>query len=449
MAEFKAPNQALFVRSSPGRRTSAFAFDLRMSAERAEQIRSAAIAALLIAGAFNHYTLEVAGLHVKAEHVIVPLLLIALVWSARRTGQFAALKAFWWLAPFILAMLLSSALNSPDRQASLRYTLMVTVVVSAAPVIYWLVNTTQRLRWAVRLLMALGVLEAALAFAGLVAWWFGSDFATQRGLGGIRVPYGSLWEANFLGSFLAASAMLLLSNLLAGVSKRERYVLAGALAFVLSALGLSLARISWAATMGIGILVVAAYRQLQRRQPTTLPSWGRGARMAGVALAAALLFLLVIAPALFPDTARSIAARVNPSYFDPGRDPSLTIRINLAAQALDGVMAHPLIGNGTGSFGLGHTSATGESGWISNLELHLLYDGGIIGLTSVLGGLVVLMWRAGRALYTQSEAARRPEIIGLLAALMVILLTYQSTEGSWLAFTWVYVGLLARASEEA
>ncbi|MEP6776404.1 MAG: hypothetical protein ABJA50_12485, partial [Chloroflexota bacterium] len=101
---------------------------------------------------------------------------------------------------------------------------------------------------------------------------------------------------------------------------------------------------------------------------------------------------------------------------------------------------------GAGSFAVGHEDARGNPGWLSNLEFHVVYDSGLIGLALWFVGIGGMIWAAARKLLRNAEShSMRWVTLGLLGALAALLMAFQVTEGSWLAFPWVYVGLLASA----
>jgi O-antigen ligase len=144
---------------------------------------------------------------------------------------------------------------------------------------------------------------------------------------------------------------------------------------------------------------------------------------------------------------QTLLARGNLAALQTQADPSVQVRAGGASQALPGLAAHPLLGNGAGSFGMAHQDDQGAPGWLSNLELHLWYDSGLLGLGAValgLGALGRAGWRG--ALHTPAVPPDlRAAMLGLIGAGVALLVAYQATEGSWMAFSWVYVGLLARA----
>ncbi|MGI8588354.1 MAG: hypothetical protein ACR2M0_11825 [Chloroflexia bacterium] len=418
--------------------------------------RRVGLLGLLASATVDHWTLTVAGLHVKPEHVVcLGLLIVAAFsspWTSRLRGErrlTGARALFLSMLVYLVALLTASLLNAPDKTAALRHTALVALVASAGPLVYWLADTPSRLRFAVRLMIGLGVLEAGLIFLVLGADLLGASFGIQPGLGGLPVPFGTLWEANILGSYLAAAGMLLTVMLVGRWKRRQQYLAATGLALLLAALALSLARTAWVGfVVGAGVGVGCWVSGVGRRRSGA--GKVRGLFLIGLAGLAALLFLLGPGSALFPRTVGSVFARVDPRFFSLAGDPSLNHRADTARLALDGILAHPLIGNGAGSYGDAHPATGNLEGWISNLELHLLYDSGVIGAGALLVGLGMLgrgAWRMLRRPSVSPEEDLRVEVIALVGALVALLTAFQATEGTWLAFSWVYVGLLARAVE--
>jgi O-antigen ligase len=300
----------------------------------------------------------------------------------------------------------------------------------------------------VEVLVWLAAAEATLIFISLALAWIGVQFGAQPGRGGIPVPNGTLWEPNLLGSYLAAGGVLALSSLLSTVSGKQAGGLAGAFAVILSALGLSLARGAWlgfaagVVLLGVGLVVL----RLRGAQP--LGTLRRNIVLAVLAASTAGLFLTVIAPAFFPGTSAGLGSRLNVWGYDPQSDPSVRARFDTVQQALPDIWAQPVIGHGAGSFGLSHQDDKGNAGWIANLELHVLYDSGILGLACWVAGFAGLAWAAWRFVRMQpfdGEDDLAWTTLGLLGAVAALLVAFQATEGSWLAFPWVYLGLLVVA----
>ncbi|HUS15278.1 MAG TPA: O-antigen ligase family protein [Chloroflexia bacterium] len=411
-------------------------------------LRMAALIALLVAVTLNRYTLPLGGLHVKLEHVVLGALLVVAAWQVvRRRGTAQLVRGpLLWIIPYVGVTGLASAVNAPNPGLGLRYTGLIALVAAGAGLVYWLANTRTRLVIATRWLAGLGVVEAVATFGGLVAAWFWIPVATQPGRGETLVPFGTLWEPNILGSYLAAASGLLLAFLLAAPSARRAAMLALGLVLVLAALALSLARAAWAGAALGALVVLAGYAWHRWATRVPLPHVRRNLTAAAVAGMLALLFLGVVAPFLFPATVKGVFSRVDLTAYDPRVDPSVQKRVDSAAQALDAIRAHPILGNGAGSYGMSHVDPRGAPGWLANLELHLWHDSGLLGLVLVLGGLAWLTWRALRTLGRAPPGGEFPAVtIGLLAAGAGLLVAFQATEATWLGYPWVYVGLLARA----
>lgn len=446
-------NQAIDSPANSGCLTLPFAHALQPA--RIATLRALALGTLLASVTLDHYTLDVAGFHVKAEHAVILALIAVMIctpaygmakdsqgWSWRRliTSPLA------WIAPYVGVTLLASLFNALDWALGVRHTAMIALIASGAWLAYRLTDSPQSFRLAVKLTVAFGLLEAAYTFLVLAASRFGSTLGAQPGNGKIVVPYGTLWEPNILGSYLAASGVLLLAALITARNRRVQAGLTAGLGFILAALGLSLARAAWLGFAAGALVVLLSYAWLVRSKKDALVEWRRAILLMMIAVVGAVAFLGGVAPTIFPTTAQGILVRINPNWYDPAKDPSVRERVDIANGALDGIAAHPIIGNGAGSYGMIHTGAGDAQGWISNLELHILYDSGVLGLSTLLFGLGLMVRRAWRAINSSSNTPDlRPQIVGLLGALAVLLVAFQATEGTWLAFTWVYIGLLARA----
>jgi O-antigen ligase len=411
-------------------------------------LRTWALGAVTLAVTLNRYTFDIAGARIKLEHLVFALLLVLGVIRYLTTLNPPLKKLrigpLWWVAPYLAVLALSSLLNSPDPPTSIRHTAMLALLATSAVLVYLLADSPARFRLAVRMLICAGILEALFTLFVLALGRFGLSAGTQPGNGFITVPYGTLWEPNILGSFLAASGVLLIALVL--TNPRISLALVGCLGLILAALGLSLSRAAWTGLVLGALVVVGLYAWLQKtaRLTSNLP-WRRSVPRIVLAALGALIFLGVAAPLLFPATFRGIFVRLDFRYYTPEQDPAVQARVSTSTAALDGILNSPLIGHGAGSFAFDHTGEHGEPGWISNLELHILYDSGILGLSTFLAGVAALIWRAWRSLLRQTDKQTMAASIGLLGATAALLIAFQATEGTWLGFSWVYFGLLARA----
>jgi O-antigen ligase len=407
--------------------------------------QSAALVVLLLGVAIEQPAFDVAGLTVKPEQVAILALWALVGWRVIGTGLLRGARLLLWTVPYCVVLLAASLLNAPDREAALRHTGLVILVTSAAWLAYGLVDTQARLALAMRWLIVLALAEAVLTLGVLAFAWSWVPPGAQSGLGGIAVPNGTLWEPNLLGSYLAAGGVLALGALLAAGSRRWAFVLAGGLAVIITALGLSLARAAWLG-FAVGAVVLCIGFVALRGRCIQLPgSARRNIALAVLAAALAGVFLVGVAPVIFPGTAGGFRNRVALGSYDPQTDPSLQARAGTLQQAVPGIASHPILGNGTGSFGSAYVDSKGNPGWVANLELHVLYDSGLVGLACWLVGLGALFWVGVSRLRRSAGAppALQQQILALIAALTGLLVAFQATEGSWLAFPWIYVGLLA------
>ncbi|HST04810.1 MAG TPA: O-antigen ligase family protein [Chloroflexia bacterium] len=416
---------------------------------------SVALVLLLVGASLEQPAFDIGSVTIKPEHLVLSLLWALIGWRLVVGGAFPKARLLLWIIPYVAVLVVASVWNSPDPAVSLRQTVMVGLVASAAWLAYGTADTRDRLMLAVDVLIWLAALEAALIFLSLALAWIGVPFGAQPGRGGIPVPNGTLREPNLLGSYLAAGGILALARLLSSRERRHALATAGALALILTALGLSLARGAWLGFAAGVVLVVAGYVVLRVSGSRWAREIKRNVLLGVLAGVLAALFLTVIAPAVFPGTSEGLGNRLNLGAYDPQSDPSVLARVDTVQQAWPNIWVHPVIGHGTGSFGMSHTDEQGSPGWIPNLILHVLYDGGLVGLACWLAGVLGLAWVVGR--YVRAVTAKRvseapmtkvlpPEaVLGLVGAVGAILVAFQVTEGSWLSFPWVYLGLLVAA----
>jgi O-antigen ligase len=128
--------------------------------------------------------------------------------------------------------------------------------------------------------------------------------------------------------------------------------------------------------------------------------------------------------------------------FQAGSTSSFTGRLKIAQQALKGWLHRPVLGYGSGSYS--YVFGAAAVGWLSNLPLHILFDTGIVGFVLLLLALLAAGWAAFRALGAAVTAWEPAHYVlfGLVAAGLALLVTYEFTDGSWLGFTWVFLGML-------
>jgi len=131
---------------------------------------------------------------------------------------------------------------------------------------------------------------------------------------------------------------------------------------------------------------------------------------------------------------------------EPAMDPNTLTRVVQVSTAFDEVTKHPFMGGGTSSFQLAFDwQSLGEDweeqGWIGNTEMRVLHDTGIVGLAVFVAFLLLLYRQSRKVLKSESS----PELVALLASAVVYCVSFQATEGTLLAFSWVHLGLIGCA----
>ncbi|HMA33243.1 MAG TPA: O-antigen ligase family protein [Chloroflexia bacterium] len=421
-----------------------------------------AVALLLITVALNRFVVPVAGADVKPEHVAILLVagILGLRWAttarpATRAGAAGTAPApraplrltAARVAPACLILYLglnglSSLLNALQPDQSLRLTGLVTLVTLPYFLLPWLIRDGRDLRRAVMGWLGLATLEALLGLAIMVLYRQGIDLGVQVVLGSPPVPIGTMREGNIFGSYLAAAVVAALAFMLSSARARTLLGATGVGGLTLGGVAISLARGAWlGCVIGVGLVLACRIRTAARR---------------GVALAllavALLPLLLAFANSPFLEEARFYVEQrltsLNPDTIL--NDATVAERLDTYDKAWEGIAIHPWVGNGTGSFGQRYYyRSVAQPAWIGNLELHLLYDTGLWGLLAFSGFLVASGWEAFRAYRRSRDPERRALILALGAGLLVLLVAYQATEATWLAFTWAHLGLLRAAARAA
>jgi O-antigen ligase len=119
-------------------------------------------------------------------------------------------------------------------------------------------------------------------------------------------------------------------------------------------------------------------------------------------------------------------------------------------EALNDIPGHWLIGNGTASFNLTFDWNTyfpewsGEKTWIGNTPLRVVHDTGLIGLITLLGFCVAVWWKVRKV--SNGHGISDPMLLGLVAGVLLYGISFESTDGTILAYFWLHLGLLASAA---
>jgi O-antigen ligase len=218
----------------------------------------------------------------------------------------------------------------------------------------------------------------------------------------------------------------------------------------------------WWYSAGLAITTLGATISLARSVFLALPvvallvlriAWKRGLfRLKAVVPLAAGVGLLLLA--VSPLVVKVIRERFSTIELDDlASDDTTWERLVQLGIAVDNIQAHPMLGTGTASFHLffdpadypeGFAGDAEEPGWISNTPLRILHDTGAVGLAVFLffiGSLVIGV----RAAAKKATGTSFTVLTAIFCGSVLYAITFQATEATMLAFTWIHIGLLAAA----
>ena len=399
-----------------------------------------AVAVLVVAPLLTHYRIDVASVSVRPEHVAV--LVVALLGGVQVFVQRGRLRwpASVWLALAWWAVnMLAGAFFSPLLSFGLQNGLRIGASVLAFVLMINLIPDRRQWWWAVWLFLAMGVAEAAFGLLARALYPAGVNLGVQVAWNFTEpIPYGTFEEGNLFGSHVAAWALLLLMLIMAGRalpwSARRKVVLLLGLFVLLLGLYLSLSRAAWLMFVAGAALIWVFHRR---------DRWHQSNRLLLVAAAVPFFVLLTLEVAPHLPSSWPFAERLQ-SFLSLESDATFSARLSDWSLALNDWRRQPLTGWGPGSFFDLHGVLRARPAWISNLSVRLLQETGILGMVSFASFVAALLLPALRVVRRQVKMEDRSALLGLTIAYFVLLLiAYQSTDGIWLAASWVNAGLIA------
>ena len=388
---------------------------------------------LIAAAAIPRFSVDISGLNAKPEHLMAGMVLVLILFQWKRLPQ----KPKWTLpdylvAAYLLLNILSSWFMSPDPAQTVKWSLQQAVAILPYFLLRAIISDAEKFRRSVRVLLVVGAVVASL---GVICYFSHFFFNTSFGVevnqyGDIPAAYGTLYEANLLGSFCGAVFII---TLVAYSQKPSRSLLFG-LFVTATAVAVSLSRAALGATAIASFVFVFVGRRLGLLRKEMMKKAVLSLSVLGVVLALTLLPYYVQRFSSF--TPEGIA-----------NDSEAQSRVIGIVLAMENFVAHPILGNGTSSMQLFYTY--GEAGvgamdrgfWIANFEMRILHDTGIVGFIVFAAFLWIILVRSLRALKQQFN----PELLALFLSALVYCITFQTTEGTLLAFPWVHLGLIACA----
>ena len=385
---------------------------------------------LIVASTLPRLAVEIGKLNARPEHVVAGVAVLALPWLwNRREGRVEWLRADWLLGSYCVVILISSWFQSPEPGQTIKWAAQQLLAIVPYFVLRIVAGGEGSFKRAFRVLLLVGALESIYAILIVYSNLF---FNTTVGIeveqyDATPAVYGTQFEANLLGSFCGAGAVMMM---LMYLKERKREYLWG---YMLSFAGMALSFSRGALLASALVLSFVVWRGLRRAWMDKRVFW----RIAG----ATVLVIALIGPVLIPGYIERFST-VDVS--DASSDPTTGVRAFQLMIGLDEFTHNPLLGSGTASFQLQFDwqmigEETEASGWLGNTEIRVLHDTGLIGFAlfvSVLGSLALAARRVLRS-------GDHPELLALVLGALVYTVTFQFTEGTLLAFSWVHLGLIA------
>ena len=397
------------------------------------------VAILIVAALMTRYRFDIGPVTVRFEHIAVLAVgAIAAMQHLVHKGRIRFPLAAWFALAWWMMNLIAALFFSPYPPTSVQNATRLALLVLTFVLIINLIPNRQHWWWAVGLFIVAGIIEAAFGVTARVLFPFGINLGVQVSWSFTEpIPYGTFEEGNLFGSHIASWALLLSMLILAsGLWKptRQQFWRLLGLGILLLGLFFSLSRAAWLMfVVGIALILIF-YRK---------NSWHQVNLGLLIFLAApfTVLLLLSIAPALPPSW--PFVDRLQ-SFLALSTDDTFSARLSDWSLAWHDWLQHPLTGWGPGSFADIHGELRARPAWISNLSLRLLQETGIIGILTFTGFLFALILPAIKVSRLQTNPIDRAALLGLVIGYVALIgIAYQSTDGIWIAASWVHAGLIA------
>jgi hypothetical protein len=393
------------------------------------QSPGAAVAAMITASAMPRLFVEIGGLKARPEHLVCGMMvLLAPFWLRHRPEPVKWQKFDYILIAYLGMQVFSSVVMSIDPMQTIKWAVQQIIVVMAYFLLRILLVDNASFRRAFDALLMVGMLASVYAIVSFYSnLLFGTDFGVQLDqYGTTPATYGAQFEANLLGSTCGATCAMMLMMFLR--TKERKYLLGFSITF--TAMAISLSRGALAGSLLA--LALVAYRNRSHFDR---------AKVSRLALAM-LGITIIVAPAIYGIWSERFSTV---EISDLSSDDTTRDRLVTVALAGEGIAEHPLAGNGTSSYQLQYTDeAFGEPdqpGWIPNTETRILYDTGVVGF----GLFIAFCCYLGASVKRLLKKTPVLELEALVLAFAVYCVSFQFTEGTLLAFTWVHLGLIACA----
>jgi hypothetical protein len=397
-----------------------------------------ALLVLIVMSAMPRFFVQVIGWKARPEHFAVVIVSLAVgVWMLHYKRKIRLEWMDYWVLALVGLNYASSAFTSLEPASTLRWALMNNLAVIPYFLIRVLVPDRQTLVKGFRMMLGVGFAEALY---GILCYLSLHAFGTSTGMGlgfyltDLAVPYGSLYEPNLFGAYTACTAVLFLALYMIEGHRRVGWLIC----FIITSLAAALS-FSRAALVGMVVGSVWVFWSARKNKVA-----GRS-KLSSLLPVTALILVMGIMLA-----GGELQKRFSSLYNEGLQEQTAIVRYIVIYQALADFPRHPLLGSGTASLQLSFDWAdyfpdwTSEKAWVPNVFVRILHDTGLLGLTAFLGFAVSLALRIRRCL--RGRNSQISLLVGLTAGALVYCVSFQFTDGTILAFSWIHLGFLATAT---
>lgn len=466
-----------------------------------------ALAILVLAVSVDRFGVRFGSLNLRVELLIGGLLALWCLVRSRGRALRGVGPIEWCLVGWLVTGGVSSVLFSPAPAESLRLTVLLAGFMTIYAAGFMLLRSPQAIKWAALLWVSIGSLVCFLALvAALLYMFFGSTWGLwlegNYANGFLTVTpkvHSTLWEPNILGSYSLTVLVLAFALSCAPEFQATAWQRPLRLAMGCACCGLvlSMTRTAWVVGIFLILVLVIATLRMKLLDLRQLSSKLIVPLAIGLPLGLAV-GLMMPAVSWRTDDPKSFNANQieqivrkaiserggiipyisledvsigqdnNPApldessvntrssvldrsqgFFSLDQVSSFVGRGRIYAMALNGWLERPWLGWGTGSY-LYVYGVEGGS-WVGNLELHVLFDTGIVGLILLAVAAWLAVRRGIRALKYPPARWNTTQFIlfGVLVGCVGLFLAYQTTEGTWLGLTWVFFAMLVAAGRYA
>ncbi len=397
-----------------------------------------ALLALIGSSATPRFFVSIFGWNARPEHFVSGTLALVMgIWLVLRKRSSTLDKLDYWILAYVVINYVSSGFGSSSPATTIRWAFQNNLAVAPYFLVRFLVDDLKVLRGAFQIFMGVGISEVVY---GLLCYGSHQMFGTSTGmevgayLEKVAAPYGTMFEPNLFGAYSACIAVLFLALYLT----YGKYRIISLICFLVATVA-AISSFSRAALVALIISIGWVFwrtRHLRQDRPYR-----------SIVFVMSLGLILVIA---YSAVGGVMQERIGDLVYQGLTEGTAISRVLVIHDALQEVPNHLLLGSGTASFNLSFDWAryipewSSDKTWIGNAPLRILHDVGLIGLTAFVGFLITLCLRIRRNLISSNPGF--PILLGLSAGALVYGISFQSTDGTILAFFWVHLGFLASAS---